>query len=50
MTRRNPSRTERIDVHACSPVKQMLEDAARASHKTVSEFLLDAGVKAATST
>jgi uncharacterized protein (DUF1778 family) len=41
------SKTERIDVRASGPVKQMLQEAARASHKTVSEFLLDAGVTAA---
>jgi len=47
MTSRNLSKTERIDDHPSSPVKQTLEEAARASHKTVSEFLLDAGVEAA---
>lgn len=47
MTSRDHSKTERIDVHASSSVKLMLQQAARASHKTVSEFLLDAGVKAA---
>lgn len=41
------SKTERIDVRASGPVKQLLQEAARASHKTVSEFLLDAGVTAA---
>lgn len=46
----NPSKTERIDVRASSPVKQLLQEAARASHKNVSEFLLDAGVTAATQT
>lgn len=44
----NLSKTERIDVRASSPVKQLLQDAARACHKNVSEFLLDAGVTAAT--
>ena len=43
----NPSKTERIDVRASSPVKQLLQEAARACHKNVSEFLLDAGVMAA---
>lgn len=42
-----PAKTERIDVRASSPVKQLLQEAARASHKSVSEFLLDAGVTAA---
>ena len=43
----NHSKTERIDVRASVPVKQLLQDAARACHKNVSEFLLDAGVVAA---
>ncbi len=43
----NLSKTERIDVRASSSVKQLLQEAARASHKNVSEFLLDAGVIAA---
>ncbi len=42
------SKTERIDVRASTPVKQLLQEAARACHKNVSEFLLDAGVTAAT--
>jgi len=47
MTVLNLSKTERIDVRASSAVKQLLQEAARASHKNVSEFLLDAGVNAA---
>ena len=47
MTAANLSKTERIDVRASTLIKQMLQDAARASHKNVSEFLLDAGVTAA---
>ena len=43
----NLSKTERIDVRASRTVKQLLQDAAHASHKNVSEFLLDAGVNAA---
>lgn len=43
----NPSKTERIDVRTSASVKQLLQEAARASHKNVSEFLLDAGVTAA---
>ena len=43
-------KSERIDVRASSQVKRLLQDAARASHKNVSEFLLDAGVTAATIT
>ncbi len=46
----NLSKTERIDVRASAPVKQLLQEAAHASHKNVSEFLLDAGVTAAAQT
>lgn len=46
----NSSKSERIDVRASTSVKQLLQEAARASHKTVSEFLLDAGITAATQT
>lgn len=41
------SKSERIDVRASAPVKQLLQEAARVCHKNVSEFLLDAGVTAA---
>ena len=44
------SKSERIDVRASSPVKQLLQEAARASHKNVSEFLLEAGIVAANQT
>ena len=47
MSTPSPSKTERIDVRASTPVKQLLQEAARACHKNVSEFLLDAGVTAA---
>jgi Uncharacterized protein conserved in bacteria len=50
MTTVNLSKTERIDVRASTRIKQLLQDAARASHKNVSEFLLDAGVTAAAHT
>ncbi|MEK7344978.1 MAG: DUF1778 domain-containing protein [Pseudomonadota bacterium] len=50
MTTANRTKTERIDVRASTLIKQLLQDAARASHKNVSEFLLDAGVKAAAQT
>ncbi len=46
----NLSKTERIDVRASTMVKQLLQEAARVSHKNVSEFLLDAGVTAAAQT
>ena len=38
------AKTERIDVRASGQVKELLQEAARASHKNVSEFLLDAGI------
>jgi uncharacterized protein (DUF1778 family) len=50
MTAANPSKSERIDVRASTPVKQLLQEAARVAHKNVSEFLLDAGVIAANQT
>ncbi|HRQ66274.1 MAG TPA: DUF1778 domain-containing protein [Xanthomonadaceae bacterium] len=50
MSTLKPSKTERIDVRASTPVKQLLQEAARACHKNVSEFLLDAGVTAAVQT
>lgn len=50
MSSLNPSKTERIDVRASAPVKQLLQEAARACHKNVSEFLLDAGMTAAAQT
>ncbi len=50
MSTLNRPKTERIDVRASGPVKQLLQEAARACHKNVSEFLLDAGVTAAAQT
>ena len=50
MTTANPSKSERIDVRASAPVKQLLQEAARVAHKNVSEFLLDAGITAANQT
>jgi uncharacterized protein (DUF1778 family) len=44
------SKSERIDVRASTPVKQLLQEAARVAHKSVSEFLLDAGINAANQT
>jgi len=43
-------KSERIDVRATASVKQLLQEAAGACHKSVSEFLLDAGITAATQT
>lgn len=50
MTAAVQSKSERIDVRASTPVKQLLQEAARAAHKNVSEFLLDAGIVAANQT
>ena len=50
MTTAIHSKSERIDVRASAPVKQLLQEAARVSHKNVSEFLLDAGIVAANQT
>ena len=50
MSATNTSKTERIDIRTSSSVKQLLQEAARAAHKNVSEFLLDAGVTAASVT
>ena len=47
MATSTPLKSERIDVRASVSVKQLLQEAAQASHKSVSEFLLDAGITAA---
>lgn len=47
MAHLNQSKSERIDVRASASVKQLLQEAARACHKNVSEFLLEAGITAA---
>jgi uncharacterized protein (DUF1778 family) len=44
------SKSERIDVRATASVKQLLQEAARAANKNVSEFLLEAGIMAANQT
>jgi uncharacterized protein (DUF1778 family) len=44
------AKTERIDVRASGQVKALLQEAAKASHKNVSEFLLDAGIAIANET
>ena len=50
MATSSPLKSERIDVRASLSVKQLLQEAAQASHKSVSEFLLDAGITAANQT
>lgn len=47
MPRLSTTKTERIDVRASAAAKELLQEAARACHKNVSEFLLDAGLAAA---
>jgi uncharacterized protein (DUF1778 family) len=44
------TKSERIDVRASVPAKQLLQAAARVAQKNVSEFLLDAGINAANQT
>ena len=44
------ARTERIEVRTTASVKGLLQRAASASHKNVTEFLLDAGLSAAEDT
>ncbi len=41
------TKTERIDVRVNAASKELLQEAARASHKSVSEFMLEAGLAAA---
>jgi uncharacterized protein (DUF1778 family) len=43
-------RSERIDVRTTAVVKALLQRAAAASHKNVTEFLLEAGIHAAEET
>ena len=43
-------RSERIDIRTTPTVKRLLQQAAAASHKHVSEFLLEQGVAAAAGT
>jgi uncharacterized protein (DUF1778 family) len=38
------AKTERIDVRASGQMKALLQQAAKANHKNVSEFLLEAGI------
>ena len=44
------SRSERIDIRTTPSAKQLLQQAARAANKTVSEFLLDSALSAASET
>lgn len=41
------TKTERIDVRLSPSSKALLQEAAKASHKNVSEFILEAGIVAA---
>lgn len=44
------AKTERIDVRTTAAAKQLLQQAAATSHKSVSEFLLENGLEAAKAT
>jgi uncharacterized protein (DUF1778 family) len=44
------AKTERIDVRTTAAAKQLLQQAAATSHKSVSEFLLENGLEAAQAT
>ncbi len=44
------AKAERIDIRVSSSSKALLQEAAKASHKSVSEFILDAGIIAANQT
>jgi uncharacterized protein (DUF1778 family) len=44
------TKSERIDIRASAAVKELLQEAARACHKNVSEFILEAGIMAANQT
>ncbi|MEJ2743834.1 MAG: DUF1778 domain-containing protein [Gammaproteobacteria bacterium] len=44
------SKTERIDIRINANAKAVLQQAAAATNKTVSEFLLDSGLMAASET
>lgn len=48
-TRQEP-RSERIDVRTSASVKHLLQQAAQSANKTVSEFMLDSALTAASET
>jgi len=51
MTKTTPeTRSERIDVRTSVSVKHLLQQAAQAANKTVSEFMLDSALMAASET
>ena len=50
MTALKKSRSERVDLRLTTSAKQMLTQAAAASNKTLTEFLIDSGMNAAYST
>jgi len=47
MATTSETRSERVDVRMTLSVKQLLQQAAAASHKTLTEFLIDSGLHAA---
>ena len=50
MTSITQTKSVRIDVRTSASAKRLLQEAARACHKNVSEFLLEAGITAANQT
>ena len=50
MTETTQTRSERVDLRMTPAAKQTLQRAAAVSNKTVTEFLLDSGLKAAIDT
>lgn len=40
-------KSERISIRVSASIKKLLQDASRSCHKSVSEFMLDAGITAA---
>ena len=47
MSQASDSRSERIDIRISAEAKRLLQEAASARHKTVSEFVLDSALHAA---
>jgi uncharacterized protein (DUF1778 family) len=44
----SPSRSEKLDLRVAPDAKRMLQEAARGRHTTVSQFVLDSAIAAAT--
>jgi len=50
MSLAKPQKSERIDIRTTSTAKHLIQQAAIASHKSISEFLLEHGLAAAEQT